>query len=278
MAQFQRIAVILAGEYRTWPIVNRYLFELFQDRAEQVDYYFVTWNYVGIPQDDGSVLAVTDSDILQPFQQYGKTLVAYRILEPIGKKATTFYNQAYLAKVANILKRQQERRDGFVYDQVVETRHDIFLYKGTRTPWEPCREYEIESNGVHDRNQMEDGFAYVDDFYYRSTSFTNDIMANRYSFRNDVEYYNTSKLVDNIDRFHSNHYLLRKYIDLKHITVRSQGDRDYDMMTAIRPNFPTSVDFNSLPLDQLHLLFDIYGKPNEEKFFNVGSPHPIEHH
>jgi len=38
----KRLAVLLVGEYRTWPIASAAIFNFFNNRAEQVDYYFVT--------------------------------------------------------------------------------------------------------------------------------------------------------------------------------------------------------------------------------------------
>ena len=62
----KRLAVLLVGEYRTWPISSTAIFNFFNNRAEQIDYYFVTW-------DKSGEQLISDADITNYFQTDGNT-------------------------------------------------------------------------------------------------------------------------------------------------------------------------------------------------------------
>ena len=138
-----------------------------------------------------------------------------------------------------------------------------------------CNDFEYESNSPHNLNPVKDGFAYVNDWYFRTTSFTNDIIANRYSFRNTKEHYH---IINQVDwRHHNNHYLFYKYLSTRQLSMR-MGATDYDLMSAIRHNFPKDIELDKIKFVELYKLFEKYGRPNEEKFYGVGSPHFTEFH
>ena len=67
----KRLAVLLVGEYRTWPIASAAIFNFFNNRAEQIDYYFVTWNKSGEQ-------FISDADITDYFQN--KNFHVYSLL------------------------------------------------------------------------------------------------------------------------------------------------------------------------------------------------------
>ena len=110
-----RLAVILIGQYRTFDITHKYLFEFFKTKAHQVDYYFVTW-----PTSGGhntryyeELANITDHNITQYFSN--EHLAGYAIVNDIPKKHT-YYRMAYLLREGLKLKQQSETTNQFVYD------------------------------------------------------------------------------------------------------------------------------------------------------------------
>ena len=233
------LAVLVAGEYRTWQSSAKYLFKLFQDRADKVDYFFATWN-----TSDGR--PVTRADVQEPFDQFNITLVGQIVSQQIGRKVSTFYNQAYLAKYVNILKREHEIKNNFVYDQVVETRPDIYMRPNSRD-WIMMNDYEVCNCGSTITSSM--GFPEIDDVYYRSTSFTNDIIANRYWHRKPANHY---VHIGNgeIQNWHNHHCMIMEYFNsngIKFITTMHDFTGPH---IAIRPH-AVDVDFDQGDLEEL---------------------------
>jgi hypothetical protein len=276
MNKINRMAVLLVGELRTWPIAHRYLFNLFADKAQQVDYYFVTWN---TSTETGQEVIVTDADVVSPFNDYNQNLVSYKIIEPIGKQRTTFWNQSWLAKVGNILKRQHEQEQGFVYDQVVETRPDIYLRRNTQNrPWEPCKDFDYEA-GMLTNN--DNGFLCIDDWYFRTNSFTNDLLASRYSYKKPLKHYTTMSKVH--WQFYNQHWSMVQHLYRRMLKPRSQEftpgwktSTDYSFFCAIRPNFPTDVDLDTVPWETLDQWFISWGRPFNDVFYGPQSPLPVQ--
>ena len=169
-----KLAVILIGQFRTFKITNKYLCEFFANKAECVDYYFVTW-----PTSGGhntryfeNVVDVVDSDITDCFQ--GQRLIDYRIVPDIAKKHT-YYRMAYLSKIAQQLKKTKELADNFVYDQVVETRPDVYLRSAG--DWPIVKPSHYGGHPVEIKNDH----AFINDLYIRADSATHDIIADRIS-------------------------------------------------------------------------------------------------
>jgi len=223
----KRLAVLLVGEYRTWPIASAAIFNFFNNRAEQIDYYFVTW-------DKSGEQFISDADITDYFQN--KNLIAYKRV-PVKNENHTYYKQTYLAKVANILKRTTEQTQEFVYDQVVETRPDMFL-RPNGLEWKLCPDF-YHRISIVDEYYL--GQPWMLDLYYRSSSLTNDILSNRYY--NCVSKFND--LANQISgvSFRNHHWYLARYVmDHNLISMcNSMTDVDYEFHTVIRPNFPTEV-------------------------------------
>lgn len=206
------LAVLIAGEFRTWPKCSEYLFRFFEGRAERIDYYFSTWS----ESNDLPGKEITKADVEEKFTQHQKNLVTSAVIRSIGRKASTFYNQAFLAKFANILKREHELKHNFVYDQVVETRPDIYIRRNVGQ-WRLMNDYEFCNCNFITKSQQ--GFDQIDDVYYRSTSFTNDILANRYWFRKPIDHYVMQHwLTDSmIESWHNHHCMVMEYCNLNNI-------------------------------------------------------------
>lgn len=262
-----RLAVILVGEYRTWKQASRYLFRFFRQQAKQVDYFFVTWN---VTTQTGEMIPVTDEDVISPFVKFQENLVSHSILEPIGRHRTTFYNQSWLAKVGNTLKREHELANHFVYDQVVETRPDCY-FRPNKEPWVPCKDFEYEGS-VPER--WDSGFLGIGDVYFRTTSFTNDIIADRYHLTKPKEHL---RIINEIHWEFTNHHwsileLFYKRL-LKPLSYRERAD--FEFFCCVRPNFPQGVDLDTLPWEDLDRLFIGYGKPHDDFFYGPRSSAPL---
>lgn len=276
MTKFKRIAVILAGEFRTWPRAAEYLFKLFEDRAEQVDYYFVTWN---VCTQTGVAKPITDHDVLAPFQKHNVKPYKYLVIDPIGKQRTTFWNHAWLVKVGNILKRRTEQEEDFVYDQVIETRPDIYLKRNPTSRWVPCKDFEYEGGRpIMGDSNYDSGFLTMPDHYFRTNSYTNDIVSNRYSFKKSKEHYTVTWHVG--WQFYNHHWTLSNYLIMRLLKPRVYEEgwptRDYKYFCPIRPNFPEDMNLDEQhELHVLQPLFDGWGRPYDHLFYGPQSNEPI---
>ncbi len=267
LKNINRLAVILVGEFRTWPIASKYLFNFFEKRANQVDYFFVTWN---VTSQTGELISVTDSDILEPFNTYGQNLVSYKILEPIGRHSTTFYNQAWLSKIANILKRQNEIKNNIVYDQVVETRPDCY-YRSSDTPWYNCKEYEYE--GACPKTWAS-GLLGISDVYFRTTSATHDLISDRYNIRRSSTH---TKLINETHwEFTNHHWVMTELLYKRLLHPVSHNDTgDFSFFCCIRPNFSKELDLDSEDCLVLDEMFIGWGKPHKDFFYGPESDLPM---
>lgn len=235
------IAVLIAGEFRTWSKCSEYLFHFFENRAEQIDYFFATWT----TSHDLPGKHISESDIRNPFNLHKKNLVGINVIPQIGRKVSTFYNQAYLAKVANILKRESEIKNNFVYDQVVEVRPDIYIRPSNR-PWILLSDYEVCNCGHMITSQ--NGFDAIDDVYYRSNSITNDIIANRYWYRKSPEHY--THIEQTIENWHNHHTMIMEYFTLNGIKFMKHQIDFVSPHIAVRQE-AVDVDFNIGKLEEL---------------------------
>lgn len=261
----KRIAVLLCGEFRTWAIASQYLFNFFRDRAEQIDYYFVTWNTT---TQTGEVLTVTEKDILTPFEQHGQKIFRSAILDQITRTHTTYENQSWLVKTANILKRETEISEGFVYDQVVETRPDIYLRrsKDKLHDWVSCVDFEYEGGCPGHQHVSKDGWLTFPDYYFRTNSYTNDLLSNRYSWTSPRNYFIRGASVGwNLT---DHHWVMYQYVCDRRLLPRVYPEKyakyyqttDYNFFCAVRPNFPTDINWDDQPWRLLDDLFISWGQ------------------
>lgn len=267
LKNINRLAVVLTGEFRTWSIASKYLFKFFERRAHHVDYFFVTWD---VSSQTGELLPVTDSDILEPFNTYGQNLIAYKILEPIGRHTTTFYNQAWLSKVANILKRQHELSTNIIYDQVVETRPDCY-YRSTDTPWIICKEHEYE--GACPKT-WDSGLLGITDVYFRATSATHDLISDRYY--PDKSWAHKKLINETHWEFTNHHWVMTELLHKRLLHPVSFNDTgDFSFFCCVRPNFSKDMDLDSVNCAILDDMFIGWGKPYKNFFYGPESKSPL---
>lgn len=262
-----RLAVVLVGEFRTWKIASKYLFQFFEERANQVDYFFVTWN---VSSQTGKLIGVTDNDVVEPFVKFKQNLIEHKILEPIGRHNSTFYNQAWLSKIGNLLKRKYEAKNNFFYDQVVETRPDVY-FRRHDSLWTFCKDFEYEGGLSY---QFDSALAGMPDVYVRTSSITSDVVADRY-------YYKKSKDVRNIINathweFNNHHLTLSEIFYKRKICPKSYiNEMDYRLFVCVRPSFPEDLDLDSVDAIELDNMFISYVKTDRDFFYGPNSDLPI---
>lgn len=234
------LAVLLIGQYRSWPTVSKYILNFFKYRAENVDYFFVTWDV------DWKGNAVNEQEILKHFVNEPVTI---KIVPDINE-SNTFYRAAYLAKQANLLKKRKELTQGFVYEQVVETRHDLYIRRNSSS-WLPCYDYEYQIGSISARDTADKiNPLVITDIYLRSNSFTNDILSNRYvkSKLADTKYLDQFTVGSNI-KFTDNHHLLADYLMENRLTQIWSHGPDYSFSTPVRKD--PEVDLDQVPIGDL---------------------------
>ena len=254
-----RLAVIIVGELRTWERCAPYTLTLFDNVDYQVDYFFSTWT---VNVTDTGPQPVTEQHILAPFQHKNLNCV-YSLHEPIGTKVTTYYNKAYLSKMGNILKRQKEIEENFVYDQVVEIRPDVYY----RPHWKFFKTIVNESELLIDGGFFMSHHNYpgVGDVYYRSTSLTNDIMSNRYYHRKSHSHYSYMHNTGCLEKFHNHHLILADYIlDHRLIVLPTQDIQEPHL--AVRYDVPQNLDFNPMDLQEAKEKYQPFKGPQPPKF------------
>jgi hypothetical protein len=259
-SNYNRVAVLLIGELRTWEHSSNYIINALNSVAENVDWYLVTWD---TDESSGESIHIVDADVLLPFQKNNIEPAGYKILPTIGKQRTTFYNNAWLSKVANILKREVECSEDFVYDNVIECRVDLYLKKNNKN-LQPCHEFELIGPSAGNLN----GIMASADLYFRSGSYTNDILSNRYRSRPAKNHYTMVSQV--YQKFNDHHWVLNQYIKSKFLDVLTVKD---SLMVPFRDNFPTDENLDNMSFEELNDLFFNFKKIWDQRKINYNNNH-----
>ena len=252
-----RLAVLLNGQLRLWVKAAPYLFKYFESQSYNVDYYLASWNTTRTfwwPEEHSihTNRPVLDTEITDIFHQYGKTLIDYQLVDQIKREPMTYFYFTWLSKLTNLMKRRHEWKNNFVYDQVVEVRPDLYIAPSL-PPWRPCEEYQYVSGGMALYTDKTNGHLYHNDFYYRSTSWSNDVLSNRGLNKPNDKMTFTGNSRELRDTPTDNHQLLSEWI-LKRKITECPSPIDYLYVFIIRPNFPN--DLNVLDREQLITLND----------------------
>lgn len=200
-----RLAVIIAGEYRTWPKIYNYMFSFFKPRAHRVDYFFVTWK-------KSLDKEITDKDVTDYFQI--ENLIAYQLVDDI-KSQHTYYRQNFLIKIGNLLKKEFEFKNDFIYDQVVVTRPD-FYFRKSNAEWPICNNFFYQTEPLirelaSSEDAPENYYLWGQDVYIRSNSATDDIISQKYFIDyHDFSRNNTKFVTMGIRSSH--HYFMARFL------------------------------------------------------------------
>ena len=233
--KFDRIAVLLVGHYRTFTICQPYMINFFNLIADTVDYYFVSWSqsdYQTSPIVQSGLDTIKNLRYNEDINLYfGNLLKGVKLVDvndspyysqtslPLGLYRVI--NLTYLSAIAQKLKKDYEEKNNFVYDQVIETRPDLLLMR-TGSSLHKCYNNEV----IMSRDIVNPTF-HSGNWYWRSTSATNDLLANRHGFFESIiknlDYQNRQ----DYDSFHS---VLQSYFLKNQFDLVSAGDGD---MTAI---------------------------------------------
>lgn len=254
MSKNNRLAVLLVGDLRLWKRAAPYIFEFAEGLSNSVDYYFATWSKTRDywwPEEKSinSIRDVTEREISEPFGD--RNLIDIKIIDQakaIPRQHLTIYYQSFLAKLANLAKNRYEFENGFVYDNVIEIRPDLYVsYERLLQPEDRLPgEFEYIAGPEYINNTFP--YPQINDFYSRSSSFGNDVIANRF-FRQCFMY--SGKLNPNhTPSGPNNHWVLLDYLYARRMSGRAFGHYETDGQIPIRPNFP-ECDLNNVSLDDI---------------------------
>lgn len=266
-SKINRLAVCICGEYRTWPKAHTHIFTAMEHIAEHIDYYFVTWDKTNQrdfkigPWDNSS--PVTTQMITDYFS--GRNLINYQLVDPNVNDlfnnygARSFFYVAYLSKIANIFKRKHEQTNGFIYDQVIELRPDLYIPNRGNFPIIKCNDFEYIA-GKYMYSSWQGQIFGVRDLYLRFNSAGHDAFACRFDFKMPIEYL---KFVDNLGQFSylvtENHFLLFQYLSRRNMlqsenfSNNSDAIAEVETLVPIRANFPDNfAELTYVELKKLH--------------------------
>lgn len=256
-----RLAVLLAGDFRSFPRAAPYIFKYANKISAQVDYYFATWNVTSDTWHNPSLSKnterpITETDIVEPFRIHNSNLVNFKLLPLFDPTKLLYtkpvcYLQGYLGKVAAILKRQHELENNFIYDMVIELRPDVLIVASKTSIVTPPQDFEI--NLEHQFGNLH--FPGATDFYYRSNSIGNDIMSNRFTYDKLIEGNKLAEFFDSWPMPLTPHWFLLDYTYLRRLKIN--GFPFPERLIPIRPNFPY-IDLENCPKELLKKLFDDY--------------------
>lgn len=114
----KRIAVILRGHLRTWHYIAPAVFDFWSNFADEIDYYFVTWN-------------LPDLDLVKLEKSFqGKNLIKLLTVDvPVNFKDLQYSSWGGPGWLSyNIAPYKNQREKTVTYDAVIDTRPDI-LYQ-----------------------------------------------------------------------------------------------------------------------------------------------------
>lgn len=228
-AKYNRIAVVLVGHYRTIKQCLPHQIWFFNQMATTVDYYFVTWetnDYIHseIIKNKLSSLTRYDTDIR--LNIFGSLLKGHRFVEELTFPNFRFTQNdnyglwkvlrlTYLAKIAQQLKKEYEIKNNFVYDQVIETRPDLFFRPkddGDRYRLVDCGNNMILTDDTQVNNLIpwdaltdQVGVFQNGNWYWRMNSNTYDSFSDRHDFfRNFLTQYPTDNAIkETFKKFHT---------------------------------------------------------------------------
>jgi len=123
MKKMKNIAVVLRGHVRTWHFNAPKVFDFYNEIADNVDYYFITWD---TSNTDGIEESFVDQNLIH-FHILSYSIHNALITE--GAKEGDYYNGHLGPPFMNMIMlphiRRQEKRLGAQYDCIFDTRPDV---------------------------------------------------------------------------------------------------------------------------------------------------------
>lgn len=248
-----RLAVLLVGDLRLWKRASTYIFKFAETLSDNIDYYFATWDKTRDhwwPEEKSisSIRPVTEQEIREPFGN--RNLIDVQVVNQdqcVKREHLTIYYQSFLAKLANLAKNRYEFEHGFVYDHVIEVRPDLYLsYEQLASPE---ARLPVDFEYIAGPEYVNETLPYLqlNDFYSRSSSIGNDVIANRY-YRRGYLY------TGNFEPQHTlcgpnNHWVLLDYLYARRMTCGAFGHHETNGQVPVRPNFPEGDLTNVCPDD-----------------------------
>lgn len=228
-AKYNRIAVVLVGHYRTIKQCLPYQIRFFNQMATVVDYYFVTWETNDYAESDiirNKSTPLTRYDLDIKLNIFGSLLKGHRFVEELMFPNFRFMPDnnyglwkvlrlTYLAKIAQQLKKEYETKNNFIYDQVIETRPDLFFHPRDdydRHHLIDCGDNMILTDSTRADESMpwdalmdQVGEFHNGNWYWRMNSRTYDSFSDRYDFfRNFLTQYPADDAIkETFKAFHS---------------------------------------------------------------------------
>lgn len=169
--KFKRIAVLIRGHKRTWDWCKHNIFHVYENIAEQVEWYFVTWqtpdlNLIQLKQDFRTKNLI---DIITvPTSWYNYFNVGP---PPYGQDSGPWYSPAWLSY--NALPSKKLRQQHVNYDAVFDQRPDAIPY--ISTPYFK----NIDATTLY---STAENLSEVNDIGFMSDSRTYDILASRFTY------------------------------------------------------------------------------------------------
>jgi len=171
----KNIAVILRGHYRTWDYNHKEAFKFYESIAENVEYYFVTWQLENMFSK-----RITDS-----FQDNNQKLIKFLPIYPDQLYYTSWYGPSHLNHSIIPYKKQRERE--IMYDAVFDTRPDI-IYKRVENKTISLPEPNTLYVTRYEPQHGPDGNKHIgiEDHFMMSTSEIHNIMSTRHAYRDVI--------------------------------------------------------------------------------------------
>jgi len=171
----KNIAVILRGHYRTWDYNHKAAFKFYESIAENVEYYFVTWQLENM----------FTQRIYDSFEHNNQKLIKVLIIDP-NSYYDSWHGPSYLNY--SIIPYKKQRECEVVYDAVFDTRPDIIYAKVKNkniTLPEPNTWHVTgyEPHYGHDGITRHIG---VQDHFFMSTSEVHDKMNLRHAYVDEI--------------------------------------------------------------------------------------------
>lgn len=125
MKKMKNIAVVLRGHVRTWRFNAPKVFDFYNEIADNVDYYFITWD---TSNTEGVEESFTNQNLIH-FHILGHSMHNAELSE--GEKEGEYYNGHLGPPYMNMIMlphiRRQEKRLGTKYDCIFDSRPDVLL-------------------------------------------------------------------------------------------------------------------------------------------------------